>query len=725
MGNGFETDFSNLSSDVFSSAVGNTTAARLAIEGIGRRKFDLRQYGGKLRVNIGSARLIPFLTAGTGVQEFVSDGVQSSEQIYTNVGAGLTFSAAKRYTFSIKAENLTYRYNPGSTLLSQEELAGVGLTRESFDIVTVHNPVISTSLKIFLGGRSNVGLTSTDQAMLNQFKGGRFRLALEPFYGQVNFNSALGLPDSRAMAGVNAGFDLGPFIGLRGFYWRDTDQKTAFKDGLPKGFGDLSMYGGELDLRFDGSYFTPYLIVGGGFMDVDQNGSFTDVNNEVPSNRYFAMGGVGVEIPLMSAVSLQGGVRGLFMSSEDIEDVSGPSSVFGSLMYSAGVSFNLGGRKAVSQPRKRDQRSSNEEIPIVGVEPQENEVEEAGETPAEERIQLLEAELKRTVALLDSLRNGSMELEQTVEVDSVKLMNGLRSNISGRIMTIPVPEVGEIYIRFGASEGHIKVDSSFVGGAVIDSANKVANTISPLNTTAVDSTKALVPLTSDDVYEIVRSVLSEQEAKGAENEAEGGITTEQFEKSLREMENRLEKRISSEIDAVRDAQEADVNSEIEDVFHRVPADSSAADSFAQGSKGLFEVFAERKLHSIIPVVGLRLKDGIDRVVLGARADYRFADQKIRFIPEAALTIGEAVGISALANVAWYPYSINQRTHFYAGTGAGLVSNKVLSGLELKLNLFAGIEYNSKTGGSFFGEFSTLDFFDYNRLMFGYRIVMGK
>ncbi len=730
LGTGFETNYSNFSNDVFSSSVVSSASAITALEGLSARKFDLNRYGGKLRVNIGNGRFIPYVTAGTGVQQFKAEGVKSSEQIYTNIGVGLTFSVAKRYTFSVGAENLTYRYNPGSTLLSEGDLTTLGLTRESFNMVTVNNPVISTSLKIFLGGGSGVGLNATDKAMLSQFKGGHFRLALEPFYGQLNFNSALGFPDSRAMAGINAGFDLGPYVGLRGFYWRDTDQETAFQDGLPKGFGDLTMYGGELDLRFGGDFFTPYLIVGGGYLSVERGGSFTDLNGMVPANRYFALGGAGVEIPLFSALSLQGGVRGLFMSTEDIEDVNGPSSVFGSLMYSAGISFNLGGRKAVKPSRKEaprdlsDQKEVSVEVVVVEGEPVVVKTEVLNETAAEKRIRMLEEQLERAMTKLDSLQTAPSGMGKVIQVDSVLVKKGHGSNISDRTLTIPVPEVGEIYIRFGASEGRVKVDSSFVSPVTMEKTQEVeVAKATAAKMMVADSSLAVAGITPEAVQAIVQKVLAEQEAKNAGKGAPAGVTAEQLEKSLKEMENRLDKRISTEIGKVEDATKAQpIEIQLEG-----PSASSAmeADSTAQPSKSLLAVFAERQLHSILPVVGLRLQDGIDRVVLGARADYRFPDQKVRFMPEAAFTIGEAVGITALANVAWYPYSFNEDTHFYAGTGAGLVSDKVLSGLELKLNLFAGIEFKAKTGASFFGEFSTLDFFDYNRIMFGYRILMDN
>lgn len=734
-GSGFKTDFAGFSNAVFASSVTNTAAAKLALEGLATRKMDLTHYGGKLRFNLGKGRLIPFVTAGTGVQQFKTDDISSSEQIYTNLGAGLTFSVANRYTLSVGGERLSYRYNPGSILLSEDDLSAVGLTRESFNTVGVNNIVLSTSLKIFLGGRSENTFSSTDQAMINQFKGGNFRLAVEPFYGQINFNSALGFPDSRAVAGVNAGFDLGPYVGLRGFYWFDTEQPSAFDGGVPDAIGDLRMYGGELDLRFGGSAITPYLIVGGGYMDIEKADDFIDINGDQPENRYFAMGGAGVEVPIFSAISLQAGVRGLLMSTEDLEDVNGPSNVFGSLMYTGGINFNIGGKSRVKQP-------SNE--PMLPIEPakeipvEEKEVVTEKELPkkpktAEERVKELEAELEKVQAKVDSLqtKSGVVVVEghpmnhegmegHHVEVDSVVVKKG-KSNISDRVLTIPVPEVGEIYIRFGESTSKIKVDST-LSATIDESFEKVTPETevlveTPAGKVVADSTVLGARITPEEIQEIVRGVLAEQSAKEA---TKPGVTAEQLEESLKKMEDRLNKRISNEMEKINE-KAIETKPAIETPAHV----EVVVDSTAQDSNGLFDVFADRELHSVLPQVGVRLKDGIDRVILGARADYRFPDQSVRFMPEAAITIGEAVGLSALANVAWYPYDFSERVHFYGGAGAGLVSDKFLSGLELKLNLFAGLEYQAKTGTSFFGELSTLDFFDYNRIVFGYRVVLDK
>jgi hypothetical protein len=718
LGNSIKTDFSNYPSSMFTADPSFSEGILASLNALEKRKMDVTRMGGKLRVNIGSGRFIPFVTAGTGVQQLNSDGLEKSEQIYTDLGVGLTFSVANRYTLSVGAENLTYRYNPASTLLSEDDLNTLGMTRQSFNMTTVNSPTLSTSIKIFLGGRSGSVMTDTDRAMLNQFKKGRLRLVLEPFYGQVNFNSALGFPDTRAVAGLNAGFDLGPFIGLRGFYWADTKQETAFDGGLPDGFGDLKMYGGELNLKFRESGLIPYLVVGAGYMDVENSAAFENANGVAAKNRQFAVGGAGLEFPLTSSVKLFGGARGLFMSTEDIEDINGPSSVFGSMMYTGGIHLSLGRKARKPSGTVRPMPVPAPEQPAVAVVQGQPAPFVAVADSPESRVAALEAELKQVTARLDSLKMAQF-VEQDAAVGHVAVAKG---NISNRTMTIPVPETGEIYIRFGASAGRIVVDSSLVQKVSVDStfSRMGARTEGMAGLERTDSTA----VTADEIYEIVKRVVAEQQGQPVRKDSVAGITAGDLEKSIRQMEERLDKRISKEISKVKEEAPAQDRRVVEEVVIPV-IQPVVADSTVKSSNGLLDIFAQRQLDSILPFVGIRLKDGVDRVIFGARSDYRFPDQKVRFMPEVAITVGDAVGISALANAAWFPYDFNDYTHFYAGTGLGFVSDKGLSGLELKLNLFAGVEYTAKTGSTFFGELSTLDFGNYNRINFGYRIKMNK
>ena len=111
------------------------------------------------------------------ILRFNPDGLEETENIYLNAGVGVTFSLADRYTVSVAAENLAYRYNTGRAFLSQDELDEIGLTLDNFNQQTVYNPAVSASLKFYLGGRDEGQLTDVDRALMRQFRGGGFRLA--------------------------------------------------------------------------------------------------------------------------------------------------------------------------------------------------------------------------------------------------------------------------------------------------------------------------------------------------------------------------------------------------------------------------------------------------------------------------------------------------------------------------------------------------------------------
>ena len=66
-----------------------------------------------MRINVGSNELLPFISLGTGILRFEPDDLDETEVIYATAGAGITLSLADRYTLSVSAENLAYRYKPG------------------------------------------------------------------------------------------------------------------------------------------------------------------------------------------------------------------------------------------------------------------------------------------------------------------------------------------------------------------------------------------------------------------------------------------------------------------------------------------------------------------------------------------------------------------------------------------------------------------------------------
>ena len=87
-----------------------------------------------------------------------------------------------------------------------------------------------------------------------------------------------------------------------GPYWRATDEDELFDDN-PLRFRDMQFYGGELNLRFAsdvlGGGLTPYLVLGGGYLNVDDDYEAEGVIVP-PDSRFFATGGVGLDVPLSS-----------------------------------------------------------------------------------------------------------------------------------------------------------------------------------------------------------------------------------------------------------------------------------------------------------------------------------------------------------------------------------------------------------------------------------------
>lgn len=695
-GTDFEIDYSGLASD---------ETLRAALTGMLPRRMDVRRFGARLRLNVGSFRfslgrgkVVPFISGGTGLIRFVPDDLDRSENIYVDVGVGFAVGLADRYTLSLAAENLIYRYHPGTTFFSEDDLAAVDLTPDRFDQRTAYNPAATLAMKVYLGGRAPGELSDVDRAFRQQFRGDHFSLALEPFYGQIDFNDALDFPESQAVGGLGVGIDLGAFIGLRAFYWQATNEASILEDGLPDDTNDLQIYGSELNLSFGREIrgVSPYLLLGGGYIDV--GGDYGDQVGIQSESRYFAIGGLGMEIPLSSSLKLQGNVRSLLMSTEGVEDVSQPDNVFASFMYSVGVNFHLGGGGQGEDAMGKAVASARAE--------------------SRDRDAAMERELARLQARLDSLEAvqampaGAAATEPpapllradtlVVEGDTVVVMRETapvgvaRSNLSGQTITVPVPEKGEIYIRFGEPEAP-HIETIYAPPMVVTLGRG-------------DSTGA-GGLTADQIRALIRQEMQALEQPLPDGQA---LTPEELAVNLRAMEERLERRLAEETNRLRAEQnQASRVGRQDDTVER-------GDEPPSGQARTTSTVGSRELEAVSPYVGFRVGAGPSQVLVGARGHYRFAGRRLRFMPELALGFGDGTSISAVAN-AVLPLSPGGPINPYGGAGVGLLSDAGVSGLGLALNLFGGVAYTFGNGMTFFAEFSTLDFGDFSRVLAGYRI----
>ncbi len=246
------------------SGLNSSGASNPSLQARSGLRYDLDLYGATVRLNGGSAALRPFGVAGAGVLRFhpQTSGTTRTESIFVQYGLGATYTLADRYALSASVGQMAYRYSPFATFGLGNDLS---LDPADFPLRTVYNNQVQAALRVYLGGRRPGEETEADRAFRSQM-GGNLRVFAEPSYGLVNFNSHLGpgFPERQPLAGVSAGLDLGPFVGVRGFYLRATDEDKAF-DAPFSGVRPLALYGGELNFRFAQdrtARVTPYLIAG-------------------------------------------------------------------------------------------------------------------------------------------------------------------------------------------------------------------------------------------------------------------------------------------------------------------------------------------------------------------------------------------------------------------------------------------------------------------------------
>jgi hypothetical protein len=162
---------------------------------------------------------------------------------------------------------------------------------------------------------------------------------VEPSVNYIKFDEKSLFRDTYLL-GVYAGFDFNQYIGIRGFYFRATEN-----DQISTTFDQFSMYGMELRARLnDGNGVTPYLILGGGYLNTLDG--YQGKNGFPFDSQEFAQAGLGLNIPLSKNILITGGVRGLITSASDVEDLQTPEDFQTHIMYNVGLKLAFGGKKS-------------------------------------------------------------------------------------------------------------------------------------------------------------------------------------------------------------------------------------------------------------------------------------------------------------------------------------------------------------------------------------------
>lgn len=337
-------------------------------------KLDITKYGGELKLNLWrGAFFAPYFTVGGGVQQMKYDVSKTNaaqnivnmkdEQLFATLGLGAKFNISNRTTLSLEAKNTLFNASDGSYLMKPEYNKANGGNH-------LYNWTAAATLDFYLGGMAQNNKDAISREYRKLFSGGLkgFKFVIEPAMAYLDFNKELPMTDTY-LVGANAGFDLSSLVGIRGFYY----QANKDADKLSLAFNkQLALYGGNLITRLNFPRgITPYLQLGGGYMKVGNKYADKKGNTTAESSP-FVFGGAGIEIPLSKYIALFGTANAVFTSEKGIkeEDIQNTDHILTSMMYQAGLRFNIG--KAANGEKKYKQflyqsldqqrKASNEKI---------------------------------------------------------------------------------------------------------------------------------------------------------------------------------------------------------------------------------------------------------------------------------------------------------------------------------------------------------------------------
>lgn len=670
-------------SNDFSGISGISDATRDKIEELEGRDVRLRRYGGKLKINLPTSNVVPFATLGAGVLSFEPEHLNQTRTIYLALGGGVQFSVAGRYALTLSAQRFGYRYNLGAMFFDDLDLARAGLSDRSFNQTQIYNWALRAGLRIYAGGRAPGEETALDEALREQLSGGLrgLSLRLEPFGGRLNFDEELGFKNDQRMAGLFAGLNLGPFVGVRGFYWRGVEE-GVFE------FDRLQAYGGEL--RFEltsGQSLSPYLTFGGGQLDVLDgyvgNVATENLDATVPEDEPFIIAGAGAVLPLNESLSLNAGARNILLTREGADNVSEPSDVVSSWMFTAGLSFGFGGRRqgAGEAIRTEIDREDDE---------------------MRRELAAAEARIDSLARLIERIAEGDTEVVR--EARSLSQDVAIRDTLrripqTDRMVTLPLPEEGEIYIRFG-EPGGVSI-ASVIGDAG-------AATALP------EMAASRQALSAEQIEQIVSQTVREQ-LRAADEAAVSERDVARIERRIQDRLDALEDRLQARLDRRLTQLEADVQP-TRVIVEEPDGIRTARDIEPAADRDFYPFMAFLAGEPNLGIVGVRLDPG--RPILGP----------IELQPEIGIGFGAETYAYHLNLDAVYTADFVDRVvsglRPYIGIGGGMLGfnekPEDTPGVQFTVNARIGSEFVLRWGHLFL-EYGNYDFFDYHRIAAGYRV----
>ncbi len=659
-------------------------------------KVDVTRIGGEIKANIAlSSKLQPYITLGTGVQKFEfkrenqNKDKYKEKQIYASAGLGVKLNLSDRMVLSLEGRNTVFNMDENNQYL-RPDIEKDGKSNR------LYNWSALAGLEFYLGGRNPKEMTELDRAYRNSFRGGMSaaKFSIEPGMMYINFDDDSAYSDSYFI-GAGIGFDFTEYIGVRGFYYQATeDRKFKFKPD-----NSLQIYGGNIIARLNNNLtgVAPYLSLGGGYINPDDDYK-NDEGEEVKDGSVFAMGGLGIEIPLTKNILAYGSANYLMTADNgvDAQNVATPTELRHNVAYRAGVRFQLGSRtkspKTILADRRRVHQNEMDELRAEyekRIEALNEKLEMAyAEDNVDEAVVILE-ERKRCEKQLDTIEGN---IEESVEADVEENVN---ENIEEKTVVVKTAEKTEM-VRMSREEFENLVNEVVrrVDGTSdyeFERINQLENALLRVNAnTPEGTTKVQVDDANAKILEELRKLNKRVE-----------YNTDMITKSLKKNEPVAAEpqKIVSQTTTVRTVENGEVVEETTNKTVKSKMRSEGLGAFIGLNFG--EEFAGN---------------------LGLRAYYPVSkSNKIKFMPELYIGVGQegtAFGLSGNMLYQFNGVKKGKLMNPYVGLGLGLFNH---DGTNFGPNIIVGTELDVLDGKVFI-DYSSRNLFKNNQVAVGYRFT---
>ena len=634
-------------------------------------KTDLSTYGANLALRLNPGRFAPFVSVGAGILRFDPDSAPRRDLINYRYGAGFQYDLSPNARAMVMVEDSRFRLPANALFLdgTAPRAAGAAVSPNT----ERSNLAVSASLGFALGG-SIYG----DDPTADRWSAGS--LPLEAFAGRLEFKDK-SMP-RQALVGVRTGVDVGQYVGLRGFYWQGRSSDLEKKR-------PLQSYGGEAQFNLNASLGpAPFLILGAGRLDYGQ--SYRDALGRRRENETTLILGGGIGIRLTDQIRLNASARDYVRGPQKLDSISSPDQLSHNWLYSAGVGINLGrSRRAGARPDERvgsrDEELSRELAMrrALGLSRVDTVYVERDSRTGERMLLRRDTRTGRLVRATDS------------RADSVD--NG---RPQPRMIMLPVPEFGELYVRYGDSTSRI---------------------ISPMRTPEVN---AAPPRTeADSLLRVLRARIDSLEGRNRQrtSDSTGGET-----KALRAKIDSLEAQLRARMEMPMMPSATRMSERRRDSGGVMIVPTSTNDTTMSGSSR--RKFIGMELSSISPYVA-----GFRQFVVGVQADAGpiFGLSALRFVPDFAIGFGSGTSIS-LAGGAQYNFPLfrlNKESAIgpYLRGSLGFVAAGGDADSHFGVGIAYGVTYAGRTNladsrrPQLFIEHQGIDFFAANRFLLGLRM----